>query len=135
MDELRDTTQLLVEEFNRVFGLTRNTSPTIPNERDCTLRLALVHEEVGELYVAILNKDLVAIADALADIDYVLKGFAITCGIDMAPVVQEVHRSNMTKVWPDGTIRRREDGKIIKPPTYSPAAIDKIIEEQQTRGT
>jgi predicted HAD superfamily Cof-like phosphohydrolase len=44
----------------------------------------------------------------------------------MEPVFQEVHRSNMSKVGG----YKREDGKWVKPPTYSPASLDKILEGQ-----
>jgi predicted HAD superfamily Cof-like phosphohydrolase len=45
----------------------------------------------------------------------------------MAPVFREVHRSNMSKIGG----YKREDGKWVKPPTYSPAAIEPILAEQQ----
>jgi predicted HAD superfamily Cof-like phosphohydrolase len=56
---------------------------------------------------------------------------ARACGIKIEPVFAEVQRSNMSKLWEDGTVHRREsDGKILKPPTYSPADIDGVLKKQ-----
>ncbi len=70
--------------------------------------------------------DLPAIAKELADVLYVVYGTAVSLGIDMEPVFKEVHRSNMSKVGG----YKREDGKWVKPSTYSPASLDKILEAQ-----
>ncbi len=68
--------------------------------------------------------NLVEAADAVGDILVVTYGAANRLGIDATEVFKEVHRSNMTKVWPDGTVHKREsDGKVIKPDTYSPADV------------
>lgn len=40
---------------------------------------------------------------------------------------KEVHRSNMTKVCEDGTILRREDGKILKPKTFEEPQLEVIL--------
>src|SRR4029453_6442141 len=66
------------------------------------------------------------IAKEVADLLYVVYGTAVSYGIDMAPVFREVHRSNMSKVGG----YKREDGKWVKPATYSPAAIQPILAEQ-----
>ena len=47
----------------------------------------------------------------------------------MEPVFREVHRSNMSKVGG----YKREDGKWVKPATYSPAVIEPILAEQQAQ--
>lgn len=59
-------------------------------------------------------------ADALADLLYVVLGTAIAWGINLDAVFEEVHRSNMTK-FIDGY--RRDDGKWVKGPSYTPADI------------
>ena len=51
----------------------------------------------------------------------------MSCGIDIEPVFREVHRSNMTKVGG----YKREDGKWVKPDTYSPARIDEVLAAQR----
>jgi len=115
-------------EFHHKFGLTINTKPTIPSTADALLRFNLIAEECKEFGKASHEKDLVEIADAIADLLYVVYGAAVTYGLDAEMLFNEVHRSNMTKVWEDGTIHRREeDGKILKPPTYSKADIKKCL--------
>lgn len=72
--------------------------------------------------------NLVEIADGLADLHYVAYcGTGASCGLNMAPIFAEVHRSNMSK-FIDG--HRREDGKWIKGPSYSAANLSPIIQEQ-----
>ena len=45
-------------------------------------------------------------------------GYALEAGIDLKAVVEEIHASNMTKLDADGSVLRREDGKILKGPNY-----------------
>lgn len=71
--------------------------------------------------------DMVEIADGCADVDYINNGIATRCGIDLDPVKAEVHRSNMSK-FIDG--HRREDGKWVKGPSYTPANIARVLLEQ-----
>ena len=67
----------------------------------------------------------------MADLLYVVYGTAVSYGIDMDPVFREVHRSNMSKVGG----YKREDGKWVKPPTYSPAVIEPIwLRKQRASG-
>jgi predicted HAD superfamily Cof-like phosphohydrolase len=70
--------------------------------------------------------DIAELADALADLDYVVEGTRIAFGIDGKPIADEVHRSNMTKVGG----KRREDGKWEKPDSYSPADIKGELKKQ-----
>ena len=91
------------------------------------LRERLIQEEFDELKEAMGKQDLTAIAKELADLLYVVYGTAVSYGIDMDPVFREVHRSNMSKVGG----HKREDGKWVKPPTYSPAVIAPILAGQQ----
>lgn len=127
--------QKLVKEFHEKFGLTINERPTIPSNKDIVLRQRLIDEETNELLVAGListrDVDIAEIADALGDLLYVVYGAAVTYGIDLEPVFNEIHRSNMSKLWPDGTVKKNEAGKVLKPPTYSPARLAEIIEEQK----
>jgi len=51
----------------------------------------------------------------LADLIYVLYGYALTMGYDLDEAVRRVHENNVGRcVQPDGTVKRREDGKIVK---------------------
>jgi len=127
--------QLNLRDFHEKFGLTINDTPTIPGDDVLQFRVNLINEEAEEFEQAAKARNLVEMADALADVIYVALGAAVSLGIDLAPVFEEVHRSNMTKVWSDGHVRRREDGKVIKPPTYSPANIAQELERQARKET
>jgi predicted HAD superfamily Cof-like phosphohydrolase len=87
----------------------------------------LIREEWEEFAEASRVCDVTGAADALADLLYVVYGAALEWGIPLDDVFVEVHRSNMSKVWPDGTVHYREDGKVLKPPTYSPADVAKVL--------
>uniref|UniRef100_A0AAU3IBW5 Uncharacterized protein n=1 Tax=Streptomyces sp. NBC_01393 TaxID=2903851 RepID=A0AAU3IBW5_9ACTN len=64
-----------------------------------------------------------ALAKELADVLYVIYGTADLLEIPLEAVFAEVHRSNMSKVGPDGQVLRREDGKILKPTNYREADV------------
>lgn len=91
------------------------------------MRLRLLAEESQELDDAIRDGDLVAIADALGDITYVLFGTAITYGIDLEAVVREIHRSNMSKLDNRGQPLLRDDGKVLKSERYTPPDINTVL--------
>jgi predicted HAD superfamily Cof-like phosphohydrolase len=119
----------MVERFHRLFDILVQQRPADVDERTRGLRERLIEEEFEELKEAMAKRDLTAIAKELADLLYVVYGTAVSYGIDMGPVFREVHRSNMSKIGG----YKREDGKWIKPPTYSPAAIEPILLQQQAK--
>jgi predicted HAD superfamily Cof-like phosphohydrolase len=119
--------QSMVERFHRLFDVLVQRTPSQVDERTRVLRERLIHEEFEELKEAMGKHDLAAVAKELADLLYVVYGTAVSYGIEMAPVFREVHRSNMSKIGG----YKREDGKWVKPPTYSPAAIEPILAAQQ----
>jgi len=121
------TEQLKVRRFHEKAGATINDVPTIPSEKDCILRLELIREELEELAVAFAVKNFVPIADAIGDLLYVVYGTAVTCGIDIQPIFNAIHESNMTK-FIDG--HRRADGKWIKGPSYKPVDLQPLLEHQ-----
>ena len=91
------------------------------------LYLKLIIEEYNELYEAYTNKDIVEIADACADLKWVIEGLEHTLNIPQQDVWDEVARSNLSKISPTGKVLKREDGKVMKPDTFSPADIKSII--------
>lgn len=117
-----------VGSFHRSYGLPVAATPSaeIPAQQ-ATLRQALIDEETGELRDAVAAGDIVAIADALADIVYVAYGTACVYGIDLDAVLDEVHASNMTKLGVDGRPVRRADGKVLKGPDYRPPDIARVL--------
>lgn len=109
----------MVLEFHTAFRLPVSPVPTVEVPLELVqLRGDLLDEELDELASAILVRDIVATADALADAVYVLFGTAWTFGIDLDAVLAEVHRSNMSKLGRDGRPILRPDGKVMKGPDY-----------------
>lgn len=103
------------------------SKPSVASDDIQRLRIDLIEEELNELMGAFVENNEVKIADAIGDLLYVVIGTAVSCGIDMEPIFQEIHRSNMSK-FIDG--HKREDGKWIKGPSYSLANLKPILDEQ-----
>lgn len=59
------------------------------------------------------------VAKELADLLYVVYGSAEELDIPLEWVFKAVHKSNMSKVWADGTVKRNDFGKVLKPDTYT----------------
>ncbi len=146
----------LVAEFHSTFKHPILDQPQIPSDERCRLRVALLAEELKEMEVAILEKDIVGVADALCDIQYVLSGAILEFGLGekFNTLFEEVQRSNMSKAClseqeatetinyykqKDGTdcyykkesdkwlVYRRSDNKTIKSIKYSPANLEAIL--------
>jgi predicted HAD superfamily Cof-like phosphohydrolase len=115
-----------VEEFHYKFSALARATPADLNEKTKRLRVCLIEDEFEELKESMAGCDLTPVAKEMADLLYVVYGTAVSYGIDMGPVFREVHRSNMSKVGG----YKREDGKWVKPATYSPARIEPIVAEQ-----
>jgi predicted HAD superfamily Cof-like phosphohydrolase len=116
-----------LKEFHEKFGHLVSDTPEFPSDDVILLRKNLIKEEYEELMERWEVKDIVGVADAIADLCYVLVGTALSFGIPIGDVSDEVHRSNMSKVWEDGSIHKNAYGKVIKPPTYSPANVEGIL--------
>lgn len=120
----------LVKEFHETYGMGMRDTPEldIPVRK---MRVALVVEEAEEYAEAEKNDDLPEIADALADLVYVAYGAALEHGIDLDHVLQEVQRSNMSKLHHEtGLPIYREDGKVLKGENFFPPNISQILREQ-----
>lgn len=116
----------MVREFHEKFGHPINDTLHIDDEWDTHLRRRLITEELLELMDATSDRNAVEMADALGDLIYVICGAALAWGIDLDAVVREIHRSNLTKLFEDGP-RYREDGKILKGPSYTPPNIAPLL--------
>jgi len=104
--------------------------PYIPEKQLKLLRGELIIEEISETLDAMDKDDIVKIADGICDSIVVLIGTAITYGIDLRPVWDEVHKSNMLlTLKKDGKLRK--DGKMLKPKGWKSPDIESIIKEQQ----
>eukprot|EP00238_Polyblepharides_amylifera_P015016 CAMPEP_0196581538 /NCGR_PEP_ID=MMETSP1081-20130531/34075_1 /TAXON_ID=36882 /ORGANISM="Pyramimonas amylifera, Strain CCMP720" /LENGTH=177 /DNA_ID=CAMNT_0041901799 /DNA_START=213 /DNA_END=746 /DNA_ORIENTATION=- len=88
-----------VADFHKFFEVPILKSAEIPSAERCNLRLNLLREEIQELQTAIDAKDLVEVADALCDIQYVLSGTVLEFGLasKFSTLMSEVHSSNMSK--------------------------------------
>ena len=70
--------------------------------------------------VAIKQKNIIEVADALGDMLYILCGTIIEHGMQdiIEPIFDEIQKSNMSKLGLDGNPIYREDGKVMKGPNY-----------------
>ena len=116
-----------VENFMRMGEHTvqQNISPF---DQQAMLYFDLVKEEFYELSIAVKKFDVVETADACADLIWVIEGLCHSLGIPLQQVWDEVARSNYSKTVA-GKLIKREDGKVLKPDTYSPPDIKTIIDE------
>jgi|APGre2960657373_1045057.scaffolds.fasta_scaffold83069_2 predicted HAD superfamily Cof-like phosphohydrolase len=101
----------------------------LPPERfeQAALYMKLIVEEYKELMHAWNETDIIEIADACADLKWVIEGLEHSLGIPQQAVWDEVARSNMSKMV-DGKLIKREDGKVLKPDTFVPPNIKQILE-------
>jgi predicted HAD superfamily Cof-like phosphohydrolase len=147
-----------VAEFHRTFKHPIVDEPKIPSKSRCELRVSLISEELEELVAAIKDNDIVEIADALCDIQYVLSGAVLEFGLGekFRDLFDEVQRSNMSKSCAtreeaEATVKhyreskgmdcyyqevdghflvyRKEDNKTLKSINYSPADLRSILEK------
>lgn len=118
----------LVGDFMESMEQEVRIRPSFPDEGIQKLRVDLIEEELDELQYAIDNTDIVEIADALTDLLYVVYGAGHAFGIDLDECFQEVHRSNLSKLGPDFRPIKREDGKVMKPDTYSPPDLKLVLD-------
>ena len=145
-----------VAQFHQTFGAPILAQPTIPAIERCNLRVSLLAEELDELKEAIAAKDIVEIADALCDLQYVLSGAVLEFGMDetLVKLFSEMQRSKMSKASAtleedentvkfyrdkDGTeaeikeengvwkVYRISDNKVLKSINYSPADLLSIL--------
>lgn len=146
-----------VARFHDTFDLPILESPTIPQKERCELRINLLQEELNELKDAIKENDLVEIADALADLQYVLSGAILEFGLGtkFKSLFDEVQRSNMSKTCKtlaeahqtqekykkksstesyitqkneEYLVFREGDNKVLKSVNYSPADLKSILD-------
>lgn len=130
-----------VTAFHEVMGQPVLEHPRVPHDDRVHLRLELIGEEFEEVVESLGFRDeydgtysydrskvnIVELADGLADLMYVIVGTALEFGIPLDRVWDEVQRSNMAKVWPDGEVRHHPNGKVMKPPSWTPPDIEGVL--------
>ncbi|TCC91637.1 hypothetical protein EZ428_07700 [Pedobacter frigiditerrae] len=97
MEDLKALSQ--VAEFHKTFKHPILDNATIPTRERSQLRIDLIAEELKELQEAVNDNNMVEIADALCDLQYVLAGAVLEFGLanNFKTLFDEVHRSNMSK--------------------------------------
>jgi predicted HAD superfamily Cof-like phosphohydrolase len=126
MSAMRETMDA-VWEFMEKAGDVKPDRPSLPPHFVRDLRAKMLREEFEEYEEAEANDDMVEIADALADMVYIIAGTAIRYGIPLDAVFREVHGTNMAKLI-DGKLRYRDDGKILKPEGWRPPDVASVLE-------
>ena len=116
-----------VKNFMQTFGQDVKKKPSFSNDKINKLRYDLIKEELDELKIALNNKDLLEVADALTDILYVTYGAGHAFGIDLDKCFQEVQKSNMSKLDKNGKPIYNEKGKVMKGPGYFKPDLKKIL--------
>lgn len=145
----------MVSKFHELFDAPILDTPQIPADR-AQLRINLLQEELNELKEAVAAWDLVEVADALADLQYVLSGAVLEFGLkdvfaDMFAAVQD---SNMSKAcdtladaqatqahyrderwmecrieqkWDKYIVYRNSDDKVLKSINYTPVDLKPFL--------
>lgn len=103
------------------FMIASDQTVDVPNKDQFNMYLGLIEEEAEELNEAIRNNDPVEALDALIDIVVVTIGAIHSMGANAEGAWNEVMRTNFAKIDPaSGKVRKREDGKVLKPADWSP---------------
>lgn len=98
------------------------------NEDNYKMYLSLIEEEHQELREAVEQNDRIEQLDALVDILVVTMGAIRTGGFDGEGAWEEVMKTNFAKIDPEtGKVRKREDGKVLKPEGWQAPQLDKFI--------
>ncbi|MGW2710473.1 MazG nucleotide pyrophosphohydrolase domain-containing protein [Streptomyces sp. NPDC004457] len=120
----------LVREFHDAFGLDARSTPTEVDPELAAHRGELLAEEAAEVAEVAVEGPLDRLAHELADVVYVAYGTALVHGIDLDEVIAEIHRANMSKRGPDGTVARRADGKVLKGEHYRAPDVSAVLRRQ-----
>ena len=110
------------------FGQKVETKSSYPEQKIQDLRYELIREELEELKVALEEKNLKEVADALTDILYVTYGAGHAFGINLDKCFEEVQTSNMSKLGENGKPIYNEAGKVMKGPNYFKPNLKKFID-------
>jgi len=124
----------MVKEFHQAGRILDSDAPTVREQGIRALRFNLMAEELSEYRQAARNRDMLGILDALCDMQYVLSGTILAHGLGgvFEEAFAEVHRSNMSK-FAGGEVRKRCDGKVLKPDTWTPPDLQPILDRAAGR--
>jgi predicted HAD superfamily Cof-like phosphohydrolase len=100
----------------------------VMSKENYDMYLGLIKEEFEELQEAVEANDRVEQLDALIDILVVTLGAVRAGGFDGEGAWEEVMKTNFAKIDPDtGKVRKREDGKVLKPEGWKAPELDPFI--------
>ena len=116
-----------VKLFMNTYGQEVKDKAEFSDVKTNKLRIDLIKEELEELTQAMIDKNLLEVADALTDILYVTYGAGHAFGIDLDKCFDEVQNSNMSKLGEDGKPIYNESGKVMKGPNYFKPDLLKFI--------
>ena len=116
-----------VKKFMKTFGQEVKNKPSFPGDKIVKLRHDLIEEELSELQLAIKDKNITEVADALTDILYVTYGAGHAFGIDLDKCFDEVQNSNMSKLGENGKPTYNDAGKVMKGPKYFKPNLSKFL--------
>lgn len=104
-----------VRAFHADFSLPVASHPDRLSASRVDARVNWMREELSELLSA---HDLEEQVDAVSDLMYLALGCLVEMGVQPGVPFTAVHRTNLEKRWPDGTIRVNAEGKLLKPPGW-----------------
>lgn len=141
-----------VKKFDGKMLLSLPNGQTVTRLEYFLARTGWMKEEVSEFEQALFCSDLVGMVDAIADLLYFAFGTAVSLGIDIEPIFDEVQRANMTKFFDCASCKgegdfspsgrkcrlcdgkgkiaryRDSDSKLIKPDGWQPPNIQKVLD-------
>ena len=98
------------------------------DEKQYTMYVNLINEEHQELLEATLTDNRIEQLDALIDILVVTIGALHSMGADAEGAWKEVMRTNFAKIDKEtGKVRKREDGKVLKPIGWTPPELSTFV--------
>ena len=116
-----------VGKFMKTFGQEVKNEAKFPEEKILNLRYDLILEELEEFKIALKDRNIKEVADALTDILYVTYGAGHAFGINLDNCFKEVQSSNMSKLGSDGKPIYNEKGKVMKGPNYFKPDLNKFV--------
>ena len=117
-----------VTVFLKAVGQETPAFPQSTVSDQAELYKKLIKEEVEEFWEAEAASDDVEQIDACFDMMWVIVGYMKSRGWDCENIWDEGAKSNFSKIDPvTGLVKRREDGKILKPEGWKPPDFTKFV--------
>jgi len=130
--EMRQKPHMTAFEEQAFFMLACGQTVHEGNPAQAEMYRELIDEEFTEMLQAEADGNEIEEFDAVLDMIVVLIGYGLSRGWPMNEGWAEVMRSNMAKIDPKtGTVRRREDGKILKPDGWTPPDLASLLNPAQ----